>query len=901
VADVTLTQKRDVYILENEKIKVEIDASAGARITSWTIKESGRNIVALWKGAKEIGGLLDDRAFFTAASYEVATLKDSPEQVTLRFTARHPGGLGIEKQVTLSKESQGVDVYYQYENGTQAPQRLWVRNFPVPGNHPQTEAHVYWVSGKNERGQSPQGTPDAHNRYDAVEPFHAVQWDSETGDGIMVVAPGVEKFYFWRGSKEFPTFEWYYAEIPAGKLLTAQVTLTTISQKTPTPDWSALAQEQMKKIPKPRLLALKGWVDEATKFGISDTQRAKGLWLSTGTQEGKQPLTGALPLDIPRNDDRYVFVTVNALKDISGNLKVDVPDAWRQNVTPFLETPASIRIELLPIPEKPVTFKAGESNHIWLKVSTAGKPAGAHKIPVTIAVGDITESVGVELHIWPVDAPRERIFHLRGYCGGFPVWTGGHEVTEKGLRQLETILKAFTEMGGDVIDWNAAWHAILPHVTLAETGEKLTEVAKANPERIALDKLPNLDFSYFDPWFEVAKRYGVTRVETYMAYPTDPSWQGRLLGPALGKGRMKVGTPEAEADIVWYYQQMRKYFEAKGFSGFFCKISDEISPEHIPQHIETAKVVRKAGWRPFTTITGMIARTAENIKEMNPYCDEWQLSFGLKDDFLKLTTEGFTLKEETIDLKGKWGPYGNGGAEKTWAMKVFGEGSFTGIDAGKVESLELLEDGRALPFAGGSPWGNKERGIAFTAGALQTHLYVSPRDGEDPAKHRYELRLKLRTASAGAKPLVSIDPTDEVWCYGDSSRPYRMSYGASWVYPIMTLYHGFKGYGQWAFYHWNQTERIMWFDPETFDVTVSPAYCGFRDGFRDALLFKEVEKKRGKDALSKLLSESDTAILRVGSRTHEVYNFRTVTNAESPLNLNTARREALRLLSGDKP
>jgi len=93
----------------------------------------------------------------------------------------------------------------------------------------------------------------------------------------------------------------------------------------------------------------------------------------------------------------------------------------------------------------------------------------------------------------------------------------------------------------------------------------------------------------------------------------------------------------------------------------------------------------------------------------------------------------------------------------------------------------------------------------------------------------------------------------------------------------------------------------MWFDPETFDVTVSPAYCGFRDGFRDALLFKEVEKKRGKDALSKLLSESDTAILRVGSRTHEVYNFRTVTNAESPLNLNTARREALRLLSGDKP
>ena len=45
---------------------------------------------------------------------------------------------------------------------------------------------------------------------------------------------------------------------------------------------------------------------------------------------------------------------------------------------------------------------------------------------------------------------------------------------------------------------------------------------------------------------------------------------------------------------------MTRYLEQKGFHGFMCKISDEISPEHIPAHIETAAIARKAGWRPFT-------------------------------------------------------------------------------------------------------------------------------------------------------------------------------------------------------------------------------------------------------------------------------------------------------------
>ncbi|NOY79941.1 MAG: hypothetical protein GXP31_02935 [Kiritimatiellaeota bacterium] len=895
-ADVTARKERETIVIENARMRVEVVPAAGGRIRSWRLKPDGRELIALWKGRAEIGGALDDRAFFTAARYTAAVMHPGPKNALVRMEASHPSGLTVIKIFALDAGSPVLAVRHEFRNGTQASRRLFVRNFLLPGAHPQTDAHLYWVNGKNERrGTRATAAPDAHGYYLPDSDAWAALWHRETGDGVAVLAPGVAKFYFWRGSREFPTFEWLYPDVPPGRVLRTEVRFVTVDgQAEKPPDWRALAARYGRGLRKPVLSPLSGWVDEVTRFGITEEERARGFWLSIGVGDRKRRLPQTVPVDLPLDDSRWIGITVNVLADQRGPLRLTLP---QQNIAAFLEVPGEDRIELLPVPAGPLTWQAGERRTVWLRVSSHGNKPGTVALPLGLGIGKSACEVRIRLKVWKVRIPQDapRPFHVRGYCGGFPVWTGGYEVTDKGLKQLEAILAVFAEMGGDVLDWNGVWARFCGHVRIAGTNDMLAETAKTHPERIRLDALPRLDFSYYDPWFDIAKRYGVTRVEAYMADPRSPQWTWRLFDATVGRDRVKPDTPEARRVIAWFYREMKRCFEERGFQGFFCKISDEISPEIIPTYIATARTVRGSGWRPFTTITGMIARTARHIRAMNPYCDQWQLSWGLKDDFLALTHRKYVLSEQTHPLPPDWRPYTNGGARNTWGLRVLGPDGAVKISPDQVENFELLEDGVPLRKKGGSPWGNTDRGAVITGGRLHAWLYLSPTAGA-PDEHRYDLRVSIRREAPDGKPLVRVDPTDEIWCYGGSSRPYRTAYSRTWCYPLMTLYHGFAGYGQWAFYHWNRTERIVWIDPAS-RVTVSPAWCGYRDGWRDALLFDRVRRRRGNEVFAALLGDSDAARLRIGFRQREVYTYRTVLNAADVLARNAARADALALLA----
>lgn len=896
-AQVSITQRDSIYTIENPHFCIRVESAGGARIMSWTLKPSGREIIALWKGTYELGGALDDRAFFTAMRYDAAIMHPGPETATLRLEAKHPSGLSVLKILTVRRDSPALEIYYEFRNATQTPQRLFVRNFFLPGHKPQDENHLYWVNAAATPEQKLiAGRTDAHGYYPPAVPAFSALWDKSTGDGILAFAPGADKFYFWRDSREFPTFEWIYADVPPGKMLQAGVVLITVSEQSTPPDWEALIRKHGTRIRSAVLRPLEGWVDEVTKFNVTDAERQRGFWLSIGADDYKQRLPERLPLDLPLDDNRYVSVTLNILKDFEAPVRVKIPQKYQQCIEAFWQSDGPDRRELLPLSEKHVAFKSGAKEVLWLHISSKDLRPGPQEIPVELAVGEHTLPIRLSLHIWPVVLDHKRPFHVRGYYGGFTVLTAGYEVTEKGLRHLELMLKAFAAIGGDVVDWTCAWNRILANTKIADTGENLTEVAKSDPNRIALNNLPRLDFSYFGPWFDMAKRYGVNRLETYMGYPTDSRIQWLLLDSAVGKGRVKVGTPEAERVIVWFYTEMKRYFESIGFEGLFCKIADEISPEHIPSYIAAAKLARQAGWRPFTTITGMIPRTAEHIRSMDPYCDQWQLGFGSKDIFLALTQKKYVTEDQRFELKCTWGAYHNGGAQATWGAKIFGEEGATRLDPGTVERIELLEDGVPLRIKGGSPWGNTERGVVFTSGALKEYLYISPREGE-PKEHKYELRIIVRRESPQGKPLVTIDATDELWCYGGGSSPFRGSYHNAWVYPMMTLHHGFRGYGLWAFYHWQKTERIVWVDEDARRLTISPAWCGYRDGWRDALIYHQLIRQRGRGEYEKLVGESEDALLRVSPRTTEVYKFSTIHNAADPVAMNKARREALKQLA----
>lgn len=894
----TAKQQGDIYTLENPRFRIEVDAAGGARIRSWTLKPSGRELIALWKHGQEVGGALDDRSFFTGLRYAAGITQPGPETAALRLEARHPSGVNVLKTLTIRKDLPALEVQYEFSNGSQAPQRLFVRNFFLPGSKPQTDEHLYWVNAEPGQKQAAvEGRADAHGYYRPARPEIAALWDRASGDGVMALAPGIEKFYLWRGSRHWPTFEWLYADVPPGNVLNAAAVLVAVSSEKSAPDWPALAKTFAARARKPLLTPLAGWVDESTRFGVSQEERERGVWLSIGSAEFKQRLPQFIPLDLPRDDDRYLSITLNMLKDFSAPARVELPPAWRGQVEPFWETPGQDRRELLPLPAGPLTFQSGSRETLWLRVNGRGKEPGEHRIPIELRIGEISLPVEVRLHVWPVPLAPHRPFHVRGYCGGFAVLTGGYEIDDQKLRRLDALLRAYAEMGGDVLDWTCNWGPILAKTKIAGTDQCVADVAKRAPQRLDLNRLPQLDFSYFDPWLKLCHRHGVTRFETYMSFPNDSRLQGATLDAAVGKGRAILGTPEADRVIVWLYRELHRYAQSKAFDGLFCKIADEISPEHIPPYIDAAKLARQAGWRPFTTITGMIARTAEDVRAMNPYCDQWQLGFGSKDAFLRLTQMKFELQDRQFELRGPWGPYHNGGAQEMWGMRVFGERGQAAVNPADIERFELLEDGRALDIKGGSPWGKRQRGTVFTAGALKEVLYVSPRDGADPKNHRYLLQVKLRHESAAGKPLIELDSTDELWCYGGSSRPYLGTYDRAWVYPAMTLYHNLRGYGQWAFFHWHKTENIIWIDAESLRVTISPAYCGYRDGWRDALLLERLIDRCSRQAYERIVGAETGCILQVGSEINEVYAYTTLRNAGDPLAINAARRAALEQLA----
>ena len=191
-------------------------------------------------------------------------------------------------------------------------------------------------------------------------------------------------------------------------------------------------------------------------------------------------------------------------------LLVDLPASDPQTLHVFRETPGPDRRELLSVPAEPINWRAGSAEAVWLRVGSAGLDPGTHTVSVTLALGGSRAPLTVRARVWPVAVAAKRPFHVRGYCGGFPVWTKGYEVTEHNLMHLEAILAAFAEIGGDVIDWNGVWARLVTHVKIGGTDDMLADVAKETPDRVDLNELPRLDFSYYQPWLDLAKKHGAS-------------------------------------------------------------------------------------------------------------------------------------------------------------------------------------------------------------------------------------------------------------------------------------------------------------------------------------------------------------------------------------------------------
>jgi hypothetical protein len=866
LAKVTVNEGNGVNItMENDALKLNIAVEAGGRISSLINKKTGHELIPLWKGLDTIGGLLDDRNVFTSLAYRAQVTQPGGEIGQVRLRANHSGGLSMVKTLTLREGSSTLEVSETLSNGTQQSTRFMLRSFLMPGGGPLSEADHYFIPAKGKPLQ-PAARPNGYFG-DPAAPWSAL-WNSANGEGILVAAPGVEQFYFWQGSKINPTYEWTYPNVPAGQSLSVQFALHVINDKSP--DWKTLSTATLKGLRNARPAAVAGWLNERQRYRITPAEESLGYWLSTGDGDGKRRLPQPLRIDAPLNQSRSVYIALNALKALpKGELKIQLENVPAGLVQTGWQTSGKDFIKVVPFsPSTTVNLPDGTEGRLWLTLKGGNKPVDANGTLVISLNGQVMR-LPLEAKVWPVNVPKIRPFDVRGY-GGFVTMVGGYTITPETIKQMDQTLDAYQAIGGNVFDWALNWPLMYRQLKIAGTDQTIATWIKKNRKEFSEKppaEWPRIDFSYYQPWIEATKARGITRVTATLPLPTE--------------------TKPISAEQEWILIQLKSYLEPQGFHGFYCKIADEMSPESIPAYSQAAAIVQRLGWRPTTTVTGLIARTASDINRLNPFCDVWVLNRALTQFFDEAIHQSYRLEPRTVELPKQWGKYGNGGAQNTIAQRLF-NGPIA-APANEVENVQVLQDGKPLKLAGGSPWGNRKQGVFFPM--MNDYLYLSPLPGTDANKSNFTVKYQARVPAPTSKPLAKIDPTDEVWFYGGAAHCYVVPYEGAATYPLKALNGGYFGYAWYAFYRYND-DKVLWYDSKAQTLDIGPAYLGLKDGWDDACLMFWLNKEK-KAPVAQFMSDNPGAPLRVGTVEREAYHWKGVVNLTDPFVLNDARRKML--------
>lgn len=532
---------------------------------------------------------------------------------------------------------------------------------------------------------------------------------------------------------------------------------------------------------------------------VTTDAAADGYWLTTASDANDQPVpfAGTLQVDLPLQEQRSFYLgvvpsvalcgsTVSA--QVSGSIANLVslsrevrtatqrqtpgdewsrltPAAYPQSTGPQdsvilapLDGPLNRCLDTTPIALDATGTKTRPAEYrLWLRFISYGT-AGTYTGTLTLNIHGAVTSVPLQLTVWPVTVPKSRPFDVYGY-GDLITYAGGEQVTSEHTIAVMKKLDAYAAAGGNVIGFSGSNSS----AAYLKYGPSHLPLPVKQP--YSLDALPSLDFSYYDTWFDLV-RGKLKRVEPYVdLLPATLANSGFPL--TLLENPPAAGTPEHKKVLRWWLSELKAYLERRGFSeedGFFCKVSDEIPPEDIPAYLETAEVVRQAGWRPATTFIPPMSRSSEWLNQMQPQTDMWRMSIAVRDTFRKLTTEKYRLEWKQVTHTSGWAQYTNAGALDTWAHgAIYGTDAAGNANEPAVDRTLVLQSTEAgIPLSlrpGESPWANTAFNVAFI---LSSTLYAARADGLGPTANELHARYSQRTSTAPDAPIETLNDR-RVW------------------------------------------------------------------------------------------------------------------------------------------
>jgi len=322
---------------------------------------------------------------------------------------------------------------------------------------------------------------------------------------------------------------------------------------------------------------------------------------------------------------------------------------------------------------------------IWLEVDSHKHDPGVYELTLSLSSGQGTElQIPGTVTVHDVALPEERTMGMKPYA--WVVGLSGQDIHKPETRKrLEVFLDDLAVLRNTVCDWvttyNPANVLVTPHVKITGTDQTLQAACQAGI--IDINNLPDLDFSFFDPWIAGSAKHGMTHLEINVRlYITEHE---RAFAKAVLGNDIVCSDEITWKTLMWLNSQFRDYAISRGMTETWARIDTQLDPDMIPDYVQTARRYQNIGYRTYSDNTGSFTRNATWLNQMNAQSDSWHMGYGHTPEFLALTrpTQGkaaVPLDEGDqvwyIDGGNYSKPYEEGRA-KAWRARAIGANGYT--------------------------------------------------------------------------------------------------------------------------------------------------------------------------------------------------------------------------------
>ncbi|MFA5645575.1 MAG: hypothetical protein WDA18_04380 [Candidatus Ratteibacteria bacterium] len=319
-----------------------------------------------------------------------------------------------------------------------------------------------------------------------------------------------------------------------------------------------------------------------------------------------------LACDIGKEEQEWVRLGISAFSDLGLTsckiVKSDFPgtiEVWKEE---------NNRIE----PVQTASLPKGTDTGFWMKISSAGVPAGRYLALLEVSPLEAAPSqIEIDIKVWDVTLPKEKrlactFFHssiesIFLYLYPKKPQTQWPVLWEKSLKILQ--------------DSGQNYFEFYPR---AGVSDKLITVAKRE------GNIPTLDFSKWDPYIRTARKYGCNNaVIRYI-------WQ---IKPWLPENFSSLSSQEQEEISFSLLTQIYNRLKYHGFSRIFYYHIDELDPAKINDVCAKMERIRNVCPEIEFAGSGFASTSLPKMQQVGPYLG-WVAPYSVSDAIFDWIEEG---------------------------------------------------------------------------------------------------------------------------------------------------------------------------------------------------------------------------------------------------------------------